>query len=544
MMYETARYPCGCEFLIDENLKIVFDPSIEYVPLNCPETWKILCDGDTKGIFQLESHLGKSLSRQAMPKSIEELSDVISIMRPGTLEAIVDGKSLTAHYIDRKHGREETTYYHPCLEPILKGTYGILVYQEQAMQIANRVANFNLLEADNLRKAIGKKKPEEMAKIKILFTQKAKELGLVTEEEAAEIFSWIEKSQRYSFNKSHAVAYAVNAYISAFAKAHFLKEFFTSYLVYSQNEAKPSTEVRELVSNAKTLGVEVVPPDIRKRNARFRLIDDTIYTGISNIKGIGDSVLKDINLLIPEVERTLDKHIDKWTWLEFLFHVGWKIKKDAVIALITSGALSFLKMSRRRMLYEHEKLLELTDRDMSWLMKTPGNSLVERLRVIAAGPIGKAHALFSKKKKELVDDLILQLENPPYSLEDSALWLSEMENSMLGVALTCSKVDDCDSSAANCTCKDFIDGKGGYCLIACEVNEVREHVIKNGTKKGEKMAFLKVSDSSCMLDNVIVFSDKWLTCCNVLLPGSTVMMGGNRDKKDASVFIVSKAWSI
>jgi DNA polymerase III alpha subunit len=543
-MSDTARYPCGCQFPLDQHGKVIFDPTIEKIPLDCPETWKLLCNGDTKGIFQLESHLGKSLSKQVMPHSIEELSDIVAIMRPGCLEAIVDGKTLTNHYIDRKHGREDVTYYHSCLEPILRGTYGILVYQEQAMQIAQVVAGFNLLEADNLRKAIGKKKPEEMAKVKIMFLEKAIALGLVTETEAIEIFSWIEKSQRYSFNKSHSVAYAVNGYISAYAKAHFMKEFFTSYLVYSENEAKPSEEVKEVVSNAKRSSVDVYPPDIRKRNHRFRLIDDVIYTGISNIKGIGVSVLKDLEVLIPEKERELNKPIDKWTWLEFLLHVGWNLKKDAVISMISTGALSFFKVSRRKMLYEHEKLIELSDRDISWILRTPGDSLLERLKVISVGPVGKAHALYSKKGKEKVDNIITQLEKPPYSLEDSALWISEMENSMLGVALTCSKVDDCDSSSANCTCKDFLDGKGGYILIACNVEQVKEHAIKNGPKKGQKMAFLRISDSSCSIENVIVFPEQWEQCRDVIMEGTTAMIGGSRDRKNNDTLVVNKAWSI
>ena len=135
------------------------------------------------------------------------------------MEAIVDGKSLTNHYIDRKHGREPVEYFHPALEQSLKETFGILVYQEQSMQIAQEIAGFNLQEADILRKAIGKKKTDVMAQVKTSFLQKAEEKGIVTKEQAEEIFSWIEKSQRYSFNKSHAVSYAFNAYLSAYAKA-------------------------------------------------------------------------------------------------------------------------------------------------------------------------------------------------------------------------------------------------------------------------------------------------------------------------------------
>ena len=121
--------------------------------------WNLICTGKTKGVFQLESNLGKSWAKRVKPRNIEELAALISIIRPGTLKAIQDGKSMTQRFVDRKNLKEEVTYLHPSLEPILRGTQGVLVYQEQSMQIAQQLAGFDLQEADNLRKAIGKKKP-------------------------------------------------------------------------------------------------------------------------------------------------------------------------------------------------------------------------------------------------------------------------------------------------------------------------------------------------------------------------------------------------
>ena len=133
---------------------------------NDEKTWQLFSEGKTKGIFQLESNLGKSWSKKVAPTNIEELSALIAIIRPGTLKAYVDGKSMTQHYVDRKHGREEVTYLHPSLEEILKPTYGVLVYQEQSMRIAQKIAGFNLQDADLLRKAIGKKKADVMNQVK------------------------------------------------------------------------------------------------------------------------------------------------------------------------------------------------------------------------------------------------------------------------------------------------------------------------------------------------------------------------------------------
>jgi DNA polymerase-3 subunit alpha len=165
------------------------------------KTWQLFADGRTKGVFQLESNLGKNWSKKVAPNNIEELSALIAIIRPGTLKAFVDGKSMTQHYVDRKHGREDVTYLHPILEDILKPTYGVLVYQEQSMRIAEKVAGFNLQEADVLRKAIGKKRADLMNEVKKSFIAGAERVGIVTKEEAEEIFGWIEKSSRYAFNK-------------------------------------------------------------------------------------------------------------------------------------------------------------------------------------------------------------------------------------------------------------------------------------------------------------------------------------------------------
>ena len=150
------------------------DVDFENIDLECKQTWALIGAGNTKGVFQLESRLGQSMAKRLKPSNIEELAALISIMRPGCLEAVRDNKTVSNHYIDKKNGLESVDYFHVSLEPILKGTYGEMVYQEQAMQICQQIANFDLSEADMLRKAIGKKNPEEMARIKTIFINKTK----------------------------------------------------------------------------------------------------------------------------------------------------------------------------------------------------------------------------------------------------------------------------------------------------------------------------------------------------------------------------------
>jgi DNA polymerase-3 subunit alpha len=196
------QFDCGCSFSCVEDNRIIFSPKIENINLNCKKTWNLISDGNTKGVFQLESRLGQSIAKKLKPENMEQLSALISILRPGSLEAIRDGKSVTNHYIDRKNHNESIDYFHPSLEPILSGTLGELIYQEQAIQIAKDIAGFTLSESDTLRKSIGKKDVKLMAEIKGKFLEGCKKQNIVNDNDAQEIFGWIEKSQRYSFNKS------------------------------------------------------------------------------------------------------------------------------------------------------------------------------------------------------------------------------------------------------------------------------------------------------------------------------------------------------
>ncbi len=176
-------FDCGCCFDIigssGNKHKLVFSPKIESINLSCSKTWELISSGNTKGCFQLESRLGQMMAKKLKPENIEQLSGLISILRPGCLEAIRDGKSVTNHYIDKKNGLESINYFHESLERSLSTTYGEMIYQEQAMSIAKDLAGFDLQEADSLRKAIGKKKPEEMAKVKQKLLDGAKKLGIV-----------------------------------------------------------------------------------------------------------------------------------------------------------------------------------------------------------------------------------------------------------------------------------------------------------------------------------------------------------------------------
>ena len=537
------KFKCGCEFDQDENGKTIFDPDISKLNMDCQATWDIICDGNTKGVFQLESQLGRSLAAQTKPRNIAELSDLIAIMRPGCLEAIVNGKSLTMHYIDRKHKRDSIEYFHESLESILGSTYGILVYQEQAILIATEIAGFDLQEADILRKAIGKKKTDVMAQVKTSFLEKAEAKGIVTKEQAEEIFSWIEKSQRYSFNKSHSVSYAYNAYLTAYAKAHFPHEFFTSYLKNAVGKPDTFMEVQELVNNAKIMGIHVMPPSVTKMNEEFKLIGDNPTYGMTNVKGVGSSVF--LKMKADMEKNGIDP--EECDWDCFLLLVSPYVNKKAFLNLILAGCFDSFKITRSKMQHQYSIIIELSKREMTWRTayksSNPDKSVKECLlkMVEVSDCKDKKRPIFRKDRTPVVIDLIDAYENPGYELYDSPSWLAKQEEELLGIALTCNKVDEYDTSRSNCTCKEFLDGfqtqNGIY--LAVQVDTVREWTIKKGRAKGQKMGFLTVSDTSCSIDNVTAFSDEWEKYRKLLHEGNTVLLRGVKDKNRGS-FLIKK----
>lgn len=209
-MSEKYKFECGCEFPIlglpvgnSKIPRIDLDLDIENINLQCPITWKLMSQGTTTGVFQLESNLGKQYSKKLKPENIEHLAALNSLLRPGSLKAYDEkGVSMTDHYCLRKNNEEETIIKYKELEDILNKTYNVIAYQEQCLQIAIKLADFNEIEADALRKGIGKKLPEEIAKVKKIFLEKGEKAGVLPKEALEEVFGWIEKSQRYSFNKS------------------------------------------------------------------------------------------------------------------------------------------------------------------------------------------------------------------------------------------------------------------------------------------------------------------------------------------------------
>lgn len=508
--------------------------NFENIDLGCEYTWTLIGKGDTKGVFQLESRLGQSMSKKLKPQNIEQLAALISILRPGCLEAVREGKTVSNHYIDKKNGKESIDYFDTNLEPILSETFGEMVYQEQAMQICQRIANFNLSEADMLRKAIGKKNPEEMSKIKTLFMQKSKETGLVDEKQSEQIFSWIEKSQRYSFNKSHAISYAFNAYVSAYAKAHYPLEFFTAYLRFAKDKIDPMKEINELVNNAIESNIKIYRPDFRKLNKEFELINNIIYFGLTNIKGVGESVFNKIESIIEQNKI----NIDELSINELLFSILDKINSKASKNLISVGAFDHFKVSRKKLLFYLDIISNLSTREKDIVVNQI--DINQDLCDILYGLI----TYVNQKRKNTISSLINAIKYPAYNLDDDYEWIANIEKQLLGIAITCSIIDGRNTESANCDCKTLNKEKilPKNIIVAAEVSDIHIVKTKRGKNPGQDMAFIKISDGTGASD-VIVFPKEYSDIKNLLYAGNTIVFSLEQSKDKDCVF-VKKCWQI
>jgi DNA polymerase-3 subunit alpha len=261
------------------------DFSVENAGEDDKATFDMLGRGENEGVFQFEKDWWKGYLKDAKPSSIGELTALTSLGRPGPMEFL-------PQYIDCKWGKRSIRYPDPCLEDILKETYGVTVYQEQVMQIARRIAGYSMSQADNLRKAMGKKKPEIIAKERKPFIEGAVNNGF-TAEHAGEIYDILAPFAGYGFNKSHAAAYAVLAFRTAYLRAHFPAEFMAANL---SNEIGNPDKLPWFIDVARNMGIEIDPPDINRSDKLFTVVDGRIVYGFLGIKGIGDGPAGEILL--------------------------------------------------------------------------------------------------------------------------------------------------------------------------------------------------------------------------------------------------------
>ncbi len=304
--------------------------SFDHIPLDDPATYKLFQDGRTEAVFQFESRGMQGMLRDARPSRLEDLIALNALYRPGPMDLIPT-------FIARKHGREEVVYPHPLVEPVLSETYGIMVYQEQVMQTAQILGGYSLGGADLLRRAMGKKKPEEMAQQREIFREGAAKNG-IGQEKADEIFDLMERFAGYGFNKSHAAAYSLLAYQTAWLKVHYTAEFFCANLTI---ELDNTDKIKVLLEDARKMGMQIESPDINRGHYVFEPVSDhLIRYGLGAIKGTGKMAI-DAIVAAREADGPFTSLFDFYARID-----RTRVNKRTVEALIKAGAFDPLQLNR------------------------------------------------------------------------------------------------------------------------------------------------------------------------------------------------------
>jgi len=321
-------------------------PDLENIKLTDAATYRLLSAGDTTGVFQLESSGMKDLLVRLKPETFDDVIALVALYRPGPMES-----GMIDDYVARKHGKKKVAYLLPQLEPILKETYGVIVYQEQVMKIANDLANYSMAEADDLRKAMGKKIVSIMAEHRQRFVNGAAENG-IDAEQAAPIFSLMEKFGGYGFNKSHSAAYAMIAYQTAYLKAHFPVEFMASLLT---SEMHSTDGVVKYIVECRSHGIEVLPPGINYSDKTFTVDGEKIRFGLVAVKNVGEAAIDAI------LEVRGDQGFS--SLFDFCERVDLKkVNKRVIESLIKCGAFDSTGARRSQMMAALEEALDYGQR--------------------------------------------------------------------------------------------------------------------------------------------------------------------------------------
>ena len=454
----------------------------KYLPLEDKKTFELLSQGETSGVFQLESSGLKEVLRKLQPESFEDIIAVNALYRPGPL-----GSGMVDDFIERRHGRQPISYVFAELEPILKETYGVIVYQEQVMKIASAIANYSLGEADILRRAMGKKKAEEMEKQRALFTSRAA-TNSFDSKKAGELFDLMAYFAGYGFNKSHSAAYGLIAYQTAYLKAHYPAEFMACLISL---EARDPEKMAFYIQEAKDMNIEVLAPHVNSSHQDFTTRKEenkksTILFGLQGIKNVGETAIA--NILAERQNKGPFKDL-----FDFCLRVDLRTCNKRVIEhLIAAGAFDGLAGNRAQKSEELATIMEQTARKKE--AEQTGQMDLFGLSKPTTAQEETMYAFAPLKEWDLQTKL-------------------EKEKEVIGLYISARPLDGYRKQFEWLGITPFKEAtEPGSFIVGCGILKSMREIT---TKKGDKMAFVQLEDYDSKAE-LVIFPKVYQKCAELL----------------------------
>jgi len=473
--------------LIEADLDSPLD--IDSIPLDDPKTYDLLCKGDALGVFQLESSGMRALLTSMKPEVFSDLIALVALYRPGPMES-----GMVGNFVDTKHGKIPANYPLPQLKPVLEETYGVIVYQEQVMKIANILANYTLGDADILRRAMGKKIPEVMADEKEKFMA-GSEKNNIPKDKAEYIFDLMAKFAGYGFNKSHSAAYALIAYQTAFLKAHYPAQFMAALLSCDMNN---TDKIVTYISECRDNEIEVLPPDINESFKDFTVVDDRIRFGLAAVKNVGEAALDSI---IEERQKD-----GPYLSLEdFCCRVDLRrVNRRVLESLNKAGAFDSLNLKRSQLFAILDYALEQ-------------GQAAQRDRL--SGQISLFAVMGSKEEKQHKK---IEIPAIPEWTDQEKL---TFEKETVGFYLTGHPLDDYREDILAVTDSNLNEKKQWVEGQNLRVGGLIRDIKNRKTKKGDPMAIIVMEDIAGTVE-VVIFPELYAKCATILNNDTPVIIEG------------------
>ena len=466
------------------------DLDVDAIPLVDEKTSQMLCNGDTGAVFQMESAGMTNLVKDLQPKGFVDLIPTVALYRPGPL-----GSGMVTDFIDGLHGKKEVVYMHPLLEPILKETFGVVLYQEQVMQIVQVLAGFSLGQADLLRRAMGKKKHDLLMAQKEIFLQGCAKNGLETSL-ANHIFDLLTHFADYGFNKSHSAAYGLLAWQTAYLKAHYPVEFMAGVLTSIMDK---TDKIPVYIQLCRQMGIKILPPDINSSAATFGIEDGAIRFGLAAVRNVGENA-------IVSMERVRAEGGKFRSLVDFCARVDMRaVNKRALESLIKCGAFDSIGTERNQLLASLDAAMQ---------------DAARRQRDVLSGQGG----LFGEETMEEVQQIAVSADVPPSTARERLTW----EKDATGFYITGHPLDDYSDTLSALLSIGEIPNTVRKDRQLVRIGGILTSTKRFTTKKGDTMLFAELEDFSGKIE-VTVFPRVFYAHVSALEPDAIIVVEGRVD---------------